>query len=149
MVGLCAVTACQPQAGASASATPPPTDAVVEPSALTPAPTPDIGSVFPTQSRAFDRVPPTALPDLGEAPADVVAAVVQDARATLGLAADVPVTIVRAEAVTWPDGSLGCPEPGVSYLAAPARGYWIELEAADRPLDYRVTLDDRFRLCQR
>lgn len=143
------MTACQPHDGASASATPPPIDAVVEPSALTPAPTPDIGSAFPTQSRTFDRVPPTALPELGEAPADVVAAVVQDARATVGLAAEVPVTIVRAEAVTWPDGSLGCPEPGASYLAAPVAGYWIELEASDRRLDYRVPLDGRFRLCQR
>jgi len=32
--------------------------------------------------------------------------------------------IVRAEAVVWNDGSLGCPEPGMMYTQALVNGYW-------------------------
>jgi hypothetical protein len=42
--------------------------------------------------------------------------------------AGVPVqqlVIVRAEAVVWNDGSLGCPEPGMEYAQALINGYWV------------------------
>ncbi len=144
MVGLSIVAACQPLDAPSASATPTATNPSDVPTA-----TADLGAVIPTQSRTFDRVSSTAAPELGEAPDDIMDTVVRAARATLGLPADAPVSIVRAEAVTWPDGSLGCPEPGGMYLATPTSGYWIEIEAADRRLDYRVTRDGNFRLCPR
>lgn len=46
-------------------------------------------------------------------------------------------TVVRAEAVVWPDGSLGCPVPGGVYTQAEVPGYWVELELAQRRFDYR------------
>jgi len=37
------------------------------------------------------------------------------------------IEVVRVEGVTWPDGSLGCPEPGMNYTQALVDGYRIEL----------------------
>src|SRR5262245_25196267 len=55
--------------------------------------------------------------------------------------------IVRAEAVVWNDGSLGCPEPGMQYTQALASGYWVVVKSAERTYDFRVRRDGSFRLC--
>jgi hypothetical protein len=59
-------------------------------------------------------------------PADLLAA----ARADLDrrLAAEKatgPVRVVLAEAVTWPDGAIGCPRPGMNYTMALVPGYRV------------------------
>jgi hypothetical protein len=41
--------------------------------------------------------------------------------------------VVQAEAVTWPDGALGCPEPGIVYTQALVPGYWVVVEAEETP----------------
>jgi hypothetical protein len=43
------------------------------------------------------------------------------------LGPDVEITVVRVEDVMWSDGSLGCPQPGMSYTQAIVDGYRIEL----------------------
>lgn len=37
------------------------------------------------------------------------------------------VEVVLAQRVTWPDGSIGCPEPGMMYTQALVEGYRIVL----------------------
>jgi hypothetical protein len=37
------------------------------------------------------------------------------------------ITLVAAEPVVWPDGSIGCPEPGMMYTQALVEGYRIVL----------------------
>jgi hypothetical protein len=37
---------------------------------------------------------------------------------------------------TWPDASLGCPEPGMSYAQMETPGYLIELKAKDKTYTY-------------
>ena len=39
------------------------------------------------------------------------------------------ITVTSAEAVVWPDGSLGCPEPGMVYTQAQVDGLLIRLSA--------------------
>jgi hypothetical protein len=56
-------------------------------------------------------------------------------------------TIVRAEAVVWSDGSLGCPEPGMQYTQMLVNGYWVVIEAAGQTYDFRAGRDGSFRLC--
>ena len=46
------------------------------------------------------------------------------------------VTVVTNEAVTWPDGSLGCPQPGQFYTQALVDGYRIVVEAGGQELHY-------------
>lgn len=136
-----------------ASKTPPPTvtapDAqfsvlTATPSALPASVTPEpTVAISPTstasQGPLIERVPPSAEPIVGEAPAEVLQRVLAAARAHLGLLADAPVIVLRAEAVTWPDGALGCPQPGMTYTQAEVKGYWIVVDAAGQVLDYRVS----------
>lgn len=45
----------------------------------------------------------------------------------LGVPAD-EISVALAEQITWNDGALGCPEPGMSYTQALVPGYRILLE---------------------
>lgn len=79
-------------------------------------------------------------------PGDILNSVLDDAAQKLGVAPDALV-VTKAEAVTWPDGSLGCPEPGMFYTQALVDGYWIVVEAGGQSLDYRVSGGGNFRIC--
>ena len=39
------------------------------------------------------------------------------------------IELITMEAVTWPDGSLGCPKPGVEYTQVQREGALIRLRA--------------------
>lgn len=58
-------------------------------------------------------------------------------------------TVVSAEAITWPDSSLGCPSPGVMYTQALVDGMRVVVEAGGARYDYRFGSDDKPKLCQR
>ena len=79
-------------------------------------------------------------------PGDILNSVLDDAAQKLGVAPDALV-VTKAEAVTWRDGSLGCPEPGMFYTQALIDGYWIIVEAGGQSLDYRVSGGGNFRTC--
>lgn len=57
------------------------------------------------------------------------------------------VTLVSAEAVTFPDGSLGCPEPGMAYTQVVTDGYKVVATASGKTYDYRGTVAGTFRRC--
>lgn len=84
---------------------------------------------------------------VGEVPDDIMEAVMASLSGELE-DPETSIEVIRAEAVVWPDGSLGCPEPGVSYTQALVDGYHIELAVDDRVFDYRVGSVDNFKLCQ-
>lgn len=58
--------------------------------------------------------------------ADLVGLAKADLAERLDVDAD-DVELASAEAVTWRDGSLGCPEPGMSYTQALVDGHRFEL----------------------
>ncbi|MDH4166306.1 MAG: hypothetical protein OEV90_07830, partial [Gammaproteobacteria bacterium] len=70
-------------------------------------------------------------------PAEMIEAALDDAanRSTTARAA---ITVTSAEAVTWPDGSLGCPQPGMMYTQALVAGYRIVLQAGEQTLNYHA-----------
>jgi hypothetical protein len=74
---------------------------------------------------------------VSNAPAAMVEAALDDAanRSTTGRA---DLKVKSAEAVTWPDGSLGCPQPGMLYTQALVSGYRIVLLAGDLLLNYHA-----------
>ena len=47
--------------------------------------------------------------------------------------------VALAEAVTWPDGSLGCPQPGMLYTQALVPGYRIRILAGNETLEYHAS----------
>ncbi len=65
-------------------------------------------------------------------------AAVTDLAARLGID-ESAVTVVSVEEVTWSDGSLGCPEPGMMYTQALENGSLIVLEVAGRDPFYCAT----------
>ena len=65
---------------------------------------------------------------------DADAAVV-DLAERLGVALG-EIEIVSAEEVTWRDGSLGCPQPGMRYTQALVNGSRIVLRHGDREYHY-------------
>jgi hypothetical protein len=92
-------------------------------------------------------LPPSGAPVMGEVPERVLAAILEDAARRTG-ADPATAKILRAEAVTWSDGSLGCPEPGMFYTQALVDGYWVVVELGGTTLDYRVGAHGAFRLCE-
>lgn len=47
--------------------------------------------------------------------------------------------VQRAEAVTWPDGSLGCPQLGMMYTQALVPGLRIRIVAGNETLEYHAS----------
>jgi len=58
------------------------------------------------------------------------------------------IEVAKAEAVTWRDSSLGCPEPGMMYSQALVEGYWVILRHGGEEYDYRADRNGRFVLCE-
>ena len=69
-----------------------------------------------------------------------------DAAQRAGVAPE-KVKILTVEAVTWADGSLGCPEPGMMYTQALVRGYRIGVDAAGTTLVYHTGPQSTFVHC--
>jgi hypothetical protein len=77
---------------------------------------------------------------------DAVRAARTDAARRTGLAPE-RFELLGAESVTWPDGGLGCPQPGVKYTMAVIAGYRIRLGAAKQVLDYHASTRGHLVLC--
>jgi hypothetical protein len=92
---------------------------------------------------------PQAAPDPGggEVPADIVAKMRADLAQQIGGRA-AAARVVRAEAVTWADGGLGCAEPGQLYTQATVPGYRVDFEAAGGTYTYHASANGVFKLCR-
>ena len=67
----------------------------------------------------------------------ITGAVVEDAAHRSGLPRE-SIKVLAATRVTWPDGSLGCPEPGMLYTQALVPGYRIVVQAGERQYEYHA-----------
>lgn len=138
----------------AATATPePPAAAATEETAMPTAESQSGSAPAPTRSSlvrptpAPERVPTGGPAVTGEVPQDLLDQIIDDAARRAGVdRAQVVVTV--GEAVEWPDGSLGCPQPGVAYLQVITPGYRVQLEAGASSYDYRVDDRGRFSICE-
>lgn len=108
-----------------------------------PAPTfPPLTLPIPTQMTPAD-------PQTFALPVDdpIVQQAVADLAARLGIAPEV-ITVLSVEAVTWPDSSLGCPQPGMAYLQVLVDGLRIRLSAKGALYEYHSGGDQPPFLCQ-
>lgn len=85
--------------------------------------------------------PASALPD------SILAAVRSDLAVHSGAAVD-DVRLISARAMRWNDGSMGCPQPGQSYIQALVDGYQVILEVRGRQYDYRSNARGGFVRCE-
>jgi hypothetical protein len=87
----------------------------------------------------------TSALDPGDVPAAVFNKIVADAVAQTGVDPSA-ITVKESRSVTWSDGSLGCPQPGMVYTQVLVDGFRVVLIANGKQLDYHGT-GDRFVLC--
>jgi hypothetical protein len=125
------------------------------------------GETRPTRSAAgtvtqpaTGRAPPTRIPDVDTAapapvgepvsiatvPRQVRRAVVADAAKRFQVA-ESAVVLARAEQVTWPDGSLGCHEPGRMYTQALVPGYRLLAKTQQGDLAYHTDSHGNLATC--
>ena len=109
------------------------------------------GSLAPSVSPAGSS--PSPIPSLptdglaGQVPESVLVVVREDLSQRLGI--DVTnASVVEAQAVTFSDGSLDCPEPGMGYTQALVEGYRLVIELDGRQYDYRVPAQGAPKLCE-
>lgn len=104
--------------------------------------TPDPTTPEPTSP---DGTGGPALPPAVTERADVQAAIIAEAqRAGVEPAA---VAIVSYEEVTWTDGSIGCPQPGVMYTQALVPGHRLVLAVDGQEAHYHQARDRDFSYC--
>lgn len=105
-----------------------------------------------TASTLPEQVPPEENPlpdgpvDTSAVPADLMAKIMADASTRSGVPLG-DIVAVRAEQALWNDGSLGCPQPDMSYTQALVNGYWVVLRAGEKLLDYRASESGFFVFC--
>ena len=71
----------------------------------------------------------------------------KDLASRLGIPVD-QISISSVQAVTWPDGSLGCPQPGIAYRQVTTPGYLILLESSGSQYTYHSDTGTQLFLCQ-
>lgn len=124
----------------SAAASPAPTTTVVQPSVPQQA--------TPTVSRPASVPSPTKPIAAALVPAAIMAKLRADLTKRAGVE-DRAISLVSAEAVTWNDSSLGCPQPGIGYMQVIIEGYRVILQAGGVDYDYRTGQNGQFVLCNK
>jgi hypothetical protein len=84
----------------------------------------------------------------GEVPEDLLESILEDLQERKGMGRE-EITIERAEAVVWRDGSLGCPQPGMMYIQVLMPGYLVVLQVRDDVYNYHAGESGHFLLCER
>ena len=128
--------------GTAGSTVPPVTETTPPDSTPTSGPTTSSPATTPTTPPSSAQpTPPASIPPAVsggtaiEHDLPLVVAAVDDLAEHLGIESDA-VTVLQAVAVTWPDGSLGCPAPGMMYTQALVDGTFVLLEAGGRQYQY-------------
>jgi hypothetical protein len=134
-----------PSPSATATATPLPSPSAT----ATPSPRPGSPSgQTPVLPAVATSSAPTAAPvGGGGAPADLIGAMIADLSTRTGIDR-AAVQVTSAEAITWSDGSLGCPQPGMAYPQVLIDGYRVVLTAEGRAYNYHADERGYFFLCE-
>ncbi len=122
-------------------------------------PTVTTGVVDTTSAGPATTVPPTGsstTPAQGDEPmdgltpaeSDIVTAAIDDLVGRLDVE-PASITLADFERVTWSDGSLGCPQPGMMYTQALVEGSRTILEAGGVTFAYHAGRDDDPFLCEK
>lgn len=118
--------------------------AAVEPTAE-PAPAETVEVVLPTPTAEREEMEETVV-----IPADLEK-LVDEMKADLSERAEVnhdAITVVKVESVTWSDGALGCPEPGMGYTMALEPGYRLVLTVDGKEFHYHTRATSHFVYCE-
>ena len=99
------------------------------------------------ERKQLERVEPQEQPTVtGEVPDDLIKKIYADLEKRTG-GSQAEFELLRAEAVQWNDGGLGCGEPGMNYQQVIVDGYWVVTSYQDKKYDYRASDRGYFKLC--
>ncbi len=91
---------------------------------------------------------PTALGGSGGiVPQATIDAIIADLAGRLG-ALPTSISLVSAEAVSWPDGSLGCPQPGMMYPQVLTEGFRVVVAVDGKEYAYHGDDRGQFNYCE-
>lgn len=122
-----------PEMTENATATPAPDPAEKEPTRSSATPAFGALTPLPTIVKEEPNMTPAASPSRGlqglvdQAKADLVDRLFIDPD---------QIEVVEVRAVVWPDGSLGCPQPGMAYIQVQREGLLIRLRVDKRLFSY-------------
>ena len=113
-------------------------------------PTPSLDPSFKPLPPEPPRVTPGVLPT-GPVPGDIAARpAVQravDDEATRSGVPKASVEVAGYADVTWSDGSLGCPQPGMAYTQGLVPGHQLVLRVGGQLVSYHAAEGSDFRYC--
>lgn len=92
-------------------------------------------------------IPPSGEPVPGTVPEALLERIIAEAASVAGVDPS-EVVVVSTEAVTWNNGSLGCPKPGVMYIQQIIAGYRVVVEAGGERFDYRAGSSGEPKRCE-
>ena len=81
-----------------------------------------------------------------QVPGSLLTGVIEDAASRQSIAV-ASVSVLSGQPVDWPDGSLGCPEPGKSYAQVLTAGYLVMIDAGGVTLEYHLNQQGAFKQC--
>lgn len=110
---------------------------------------PPTGTAPADEGAPVGNTPEAAAPEFssGEVPAALFETILDDLLSRTG-GDRAEIEVVKAEAVTWPDGSIGCPQPDMMYTQALVDGYQVIFASNGQTYDYHLSQSGFFVLCQ-
>jgi hypothetical protein len=120
-----------------------PTQPSAETTAITETPT---IPVVPTQEDHMETEPSLPIPSIAGLPA-----LIEKAKADLAQRLSISssqIDTVEAKEVFWPDASLGCPQPGMTYDQIQVPGYLILLQANSDEFEYHANIHGYVFYCE-
>ncbi len=95
---------------------------------------------------ATSAAPPQGKLVTAEVPPDLIEKMRADLAQHAGIAAS-DAKVVRAESIVWPNGALGCAQPGRMYTQATVPGYIVQFEHRGRTYAYHASKEGIFKRC--
>jgi hypothetical protein len=102
----------------------------------------------PVREFELDQPAAEAITKKDPLPAALLESLQADAVKRTSVTAD-QVTVLGSERVTWPNGALGCPQPGRMYTQALVPGYRVSLRAGRKVLVYHASESGALVVCPR
>lgn len=104
-----------------------------------PTPTPTLAVITPTAEKMADA-------PLDSAQHDIAGKAIDLLTNTLNVSPD-EIKIHSIQQVSWPDASLGCPQPGEMYAQVITPGYLVAAEVDGKPQQIHLNADGEGRVC--
>ena len=123
-----------------------PAQVLHEPSKPTTTKIPELSKTAPVSVPAPAATAPSS--SVTEVPKEIIAKARASFAQQVGAAAADAARIVAAEEVTWPNGAIGCPQPGRMYTQALVPGYRVVFEAGGQTYAYHASRAGEFKHCK-